>query len=230
MPIPRWKRALDATCIIASLPAILPLIALIVVWIRVFSYGPVLFRQHRIGLNGKNFVLYKFRSMRINADTSRHESYVEKLIKTNAPLAKSDCLGDPDLIVGGLLLRASGLDELPQLFNVLRGEMSLVGPRPCLPHEYSFYSPEQKERFKVLPGLTGQWQVRHRNGMTFAEMNAMDIDYIRNTTVFNDLGIIVRTPWVLVLQTCRALQQRISSPKFGTDAGMELTNSFRARE
>jgi lipopolysaccharide/colanic/teichoic acid biosynthesis glycosyltransferase len=228
--IPRWKRVLDVTCIIACLPTILPLLALIVVWIRVFSCGQVLFRQNRIGLNGKNFILYKFRSMQINTDPGRHESYIEKLIKSNAPLAKSDCLRDSELIFGGLLLRASGFDELPQLLNVLRGEMSLVGPRPCLPLEYSFYSPEQKERFKVLPGLTGQWQVRHRNCASFAEMNAMDINYVRNTTIFNDIGIIARTPWVLALQTFRALQQLLSYPKFCTDAGMELTNSFRARE
>lgn len=116
-------------------------------------------------------------------------------------MTKLDLAGDPRLITGGRFLRASGLDELPQIFNVLRGEMSLVGPRPCLPHEFARYGLWQQERVNAPPGLTGFWQVNGKNKTTFSEMIAMDIFYARNMSVWLDLQIILKTIPALVEQT-----------------------------
>ena len=201
-----WKRSLDLTCIFLSLPFTLPLMISIVLWVRLVSRGPALFRQERMGQNGKRFVLYKFRSMKMNAGTSRHETYLRHLVKSDSPMVKLDLLCDPRLIPGGCLLRAAGLDELPQLLNVLRGEMSLVGPRPCLPEEFTFFSEKQRERFGALPGLTGSWQVSGKNQTTFSEMNVMDIRYVRETHLRNDLAIMMRTPSALLTQMGQALQ------------------------
>ncbi len=206
-----WKRALDLTCIFISLPFTLPLMILIVLWVRMVSRGPALFRQERVGQNGNRFVLYKFRSMKMNAGTSRHETYLRHLVRSDSPMIKLDLLCDSRLIPGGCFLRAAGLDELPQLLNVLRGEMSLVGPRPCLPQEYGYFSERQRERFAALPGLTGSWQVSGKNQTTFSEMNVMDICYVREASLELDLSIMMRTPAALLGQMCQAFQQDRSS-------------------
>lgn len=199
-PVPGWKRGLDLICILLSLPVTLPLMAAITLWIKCASRGPALFRQERIGRNGKRFVLYKFRSMKVNADPQRHRNHFSHLVQSDSPMVKLDLLCDSRLIPGGCLLRAAGLDELPQLLNVLRGEMSLVGPRPCLPEEYRFFSPKQRERFESLPGLTGIWQVHGKGVSTFSEMNAMDALYVRRSSLALDLGIMLRTPFALLRQ------------------------------
>jgi len=183
----------------------------IVLWVRMVSSGPALFRQERVGQNGKRFVLYKFRSMKMNAGTSRHETYLRHLVRSDSPMIKLDLLCDSRLIPGGCFLRAAGLDELPQLLNVLRGEMSLVGPRPCLPQEYAYFSERQRERFAALPGLTGSWQVSGKNQTTFSEMNVMDIRYVRQASLGLDLSIMMRTPAALLVQMCQAFQQGRSS-------------------
>lgn len=205
-PVYGWKRCLDVYCIVISLPLILPLMALIIFWIRLVSRGPALFRQERIGQDGKRFVMYKFRSMKMNCGTGWHETYLRYLVKSDSPMIKLDLLRDPRLIAGGYFLRASGIDELPQFLNVLRGEMSLVGPRPCLPREYAFFSSTQRERFRVLPGLTGNWQVNGKNQSTFNEMNVMDIHYARHASLRLDLGIMMRTPSALLLQMRQTVQ------------------------
>lgn len=207
----RWKRFLDVFCILITLPLVLPLMLLIVVAIRLVSRGPALFRQERIGQDGKRFVLYKFRTMKMNCATSQHEAYLRNLVASNSPMIKLDLLCDSRLIPGGCLLRAAGLDELPQLLNVLRGEMSLVGPRPCLPQEYEFFSSKQKQRFKVLPGLTGSWQVNGKNQTTFSEMNVMDVDYANHASLALDLRIMMRTPSALLLQMWQAFQQKLAA-------------------
>lgn len=213
-PVPTWKRGLDVSCILLSLPLTLPLMAAITLWIKLASRGPALFRQERIGRNGKRFVLYKFRSMKNNADTTRHQSHFRHLVSTDSPMVKLDLLCDSRLIPGGCLLRAAGLDELPQLLNVLRGEMSLVGPRPCLPEEFRFFSPRQRERFEALPGLTGIWQVHGKGVSSFSEMNAMDAIYVRRSSISLDLGIMLRTPVALLRQMYQAfLQHREASRK-----------------
>lgn len=226
---PEWKRCLDISCIVISLPLILPLMVLIVFWIKLFSRGPALLCQKRIGRDCKPFVLYKFRSMKINSGTDRHVAYVRHLVKSNSPMMKLDLICDSGLITGGCLLRSSGLDELPQLVNVLRGEMSLVGPRPCLPGEYAFFSPKQRERFHALPGLTGMWQVNGKNRSTFLEMNVMDIHYVRNTSVMMDLHIMTRTPAALLSQMFLALQHKFAAtrnsafPDVRSETGQECT-------
>lgn len=127
-PLPVWKRLLDLFCILVSLPVTLPLGLAIAAYIKLTSPGPVLFRQERIGYRGQRFWCLKFRTMRVNADTTCHQEHLKSLLKSDAPMIKLDVKGDPRLIRGGAFLRATGLDELPQLINVLRGEMSLVGP------------------------------------------------------------------------------------------------------
>jgi lipopolysaccharide/colanic/teichoic acid biosynthesis glycosyltransferase len=125
---------------------------------------------------------------------------VEHLIKSNLPMTKLDSAGDSRLIAGGCFIRSSGLDELPQLINVLRGEMSLVGPRPCLPREYDLYDETQRSRFQVQPGLTGQWQVSRTETTTFTEMVSMDDQYVNQFSLTTDLRIILKTPVALLAQ------------------------------
>lgn len=161
------------------------------------SPGNVLFRQTRIGHGGKRFTIYKFRSMKLEALTEVHEAHVEHLIKSNLPMTKLDVAGDSRLIAGGCFIRSSGLDELPQLINVLRGEMSLVGPRPCLPNEYDLYDETQRNRFRVQPGLTGQWQVSRTESTTFTEMVSMDDQYVNELSPMADFQIILWTPIAL---------------------------------
>jgi lipopolysaccharide/colanic/teichoic acid biosynthesis glycosyltransferase len=221
-----WKRVLDVFCILISLPFLLPLLGLIAVWIRLVSNGPALFRQERIGRDGRRFVLYKFRSMKMNSAVSCHEKHLRQLVESNSPMIKLDLLCDSRLIPFGCLLRASGLDELPQLLNVLRGEMSLVGPRPCLPSEYAFFSQSQRERFQALPGLTGNWQVNGKNRSTFSEMNVLDVDYVRNASLVLDLQIIMRTPRTLMHQISLAFRQRLSA-KQRTDSPMAEPKTSR---
>jgi len=138
--------------------------------------------------------------MFVDANTTTHQGHLHQLMNSNTPMMKMDSRGDPRIIPFGLLLRASGLDELPQLINVLRGEMSLVGPRPCLPYEYDNYLPWQKERFGTVPGLTGLWQVSGKNKTTFVEMIQLDVKYAKNKTLWWDLKIILMTVPALVIQ------------------------------
>ena len=191
--IPRWKRTLDIVFILLILPIVLPLAAIVAVLIRMVSDGPVLFRQERVGHLGRRFMCLKFRTMFVNAETTSHQGHLEQLIKSAQPMVKLDARGDSRIIPFGLLLRSSGLDELPQFINVFLGEMSVVGPRPCLPYECDHYQPWQKERFNTLPGLTGLWQVNGKNHTTFTEMIQMDINYARNKTLWLDLTIILKT-------------------------------------
>lgn len=136
---------------------------------------------------------FKFRTMYVGADSAIHEGHVNYLVNSNTPMVKMDAKGDSRIIPFGVLLRSSGLDELPQIINVLRGEMSLVGPRPCIPYEYEKYLPWQRERFNAAPGLTGLWQVNGKNKTTFNEMIRLDINYVRNKTLWLDLKIIFKT-------------------------------------
>jgi len=209
----RWKRNLDVLLILFSLPFLIPLALLIALLIRSVSVGPVLFRQERVGYRGRRFMCFKFRTMFVDADTSLHQGHLDQLMRSNIPMMKMDSKGDPRIIPFGVLLRASGLDELPQLINVLRGEMSLVGPRPCLPYEYEKYLPWQKERFRTLPGLTGFWQVNGKNKTTFVEMIQLDIHYANNMTVWWDLKIILMTVPALIIQMLEARWAKRMSPR-----------------
>jgi exopolysaccharide production protein ExoY len=199
-----WKRALDVALILFLAPALLPLFALISLWIKSVSPGPVLFRQVRVGYRGSHFTCLKFRSMNVGADAGVHKDYLKGLIHSETPMTKMDAKGDARLIPLGALLRSTGLDELPQLINVLRGEMSLVGPRPCIPYECEGYLPWQWERFDTLPGLTGLWQVSGKNKTTFNEMIHYDITYARNKSLWPDIKIIAKTIPALIAQVLEA--------------------------
>jgi lipopolysaccharide/colanic/teichoic acid biosynthesis glycosyltransferase len=157
------------------------------------SRGPVLFRQRRVGYKGKEFTCYKFRTMQADAETRPHCDHFRQLTQSEVPMTKLDAQSDPRLIPLGSLLRVTGLDELPQIINVLRGEMSFVGPRPCIPYEYELYQPWQRRRFDAVPGLTGLWQVSGKNRTTFNEMIQLDIEYSERLSLGLDLKIILKT-------------------------------------
>ena len=197
---PGWKSAFDITCILLSLPVWLPLMILLMLVTRIASPGPIFYRQERIGFGGRHFFIWKFRTMKLSAETQVHERHFEELMRVDCPMTKLDVYGDPRLAPFGRILRASGLDELPQIFNVLRGEMSLVGPRPCTPNEFAHYEPWQRERVNGLPGLTGYWQVNGKNKTTFNEMIAMDLFYLENVSILLDLKIILKTGAVIAGQ------------------------------
>jgi len=198
--IPVWKRVFDLLLIGVTAPVWLPLMIVMAVAVKLTSPGPVFFRQERVGYGGKNFMILKFRSMKVNARTQAHEWHVENLIRTDQRMTKMDARGDARMIPGGRMMRALGLDELPQIFNVLRGEMSLVGPRPCIPREFECYKPDQKRRIEAPPGLTGLWQVMGKNKLTFTEMIALDLQYCDSMSPKLDTLIILCTIPVLLGQ------------------------------
>jgi lipopolysaccharide/colanic/teichoic acid biosynthesis glycosyltransferase len=198
--LPWWKRTFDLGAIVLTLPLWLPVMLLVMLAVRLSSQGPIFFKQRRIGYRGRTFMIYKFRSMRVNAETQSHESHFERLMRQGIPMAKLDAAGDPRIIPWGRFIRATGLDELPQLFNVLRGEMSLVGPRPCTAHEFEHFTPYERQRADAFPGLTGYWQVNGKNRTTFDEMIELDIYYARNVSLSLDLKILVRTIPTLICE------------------------------
>jgi exopolysaccharide production protein ExoY len=210
--VPTWKRVLDICCVLFVGIILLPMLLLIAIGIKLGSKGPVLFKQERIGLFGERFIIFKFRTMVPGADTAVHETHTATLIENNTPMTKLDSHGDPRVIRFGRLLRAAGLDELPQLINVLRGEMSFVGPRPCLPREYNQYLPWQMERFLTQPGLTGLWQVSGKNRTTFNEMIDLDIQYVRERSPWLDLNIILKTI-PAVMAEVRDMRSRRGQPR-----------------
>lgn len=214
--LPRWKRTIDITICVLAFP-LLALCTLVMTFITsLVSPGPVFFRQERIGHRGRRFRIYKFRTMRVGADSVVHQNYCKDLISTNAPMVKLDSRGDARLLPGAWLLRASGLDELPQLINVFRGEMSFVGPRPCLPAEFELYAPPQRARCDVLPGLTGLWQVSGKNRTTFDEMINLDVRYAREVSLGLDLKIILLTAPCLFAQVIDTRRARKAgrTPKY----------------
>jgi lipopolysaccharide/colanic/teichoic acid biosynthesis glycosyltransferase len=213
---PGWKSALDITCILLSLPVWLPLMILLMLVTRIASRGPIFYRQKRIGLGGRPFFIWKFRTMNLSAETQIHERYFHELMQVDCPMTKLDACGDPRLAPFGRILRASGLDELPQIFNVLCGEMSLVGPRPCLPNEFAHYEPWQRERVNGLPGLTGYWQVNGKNKTTFNQMIAMDLFYLKNMSILLDLKIMLKTCAVIAGQLFESQQAAQRSRQNGS--------------
>ena len=191
--LPVWKRALDLAVILLFSPGALLVGTGVALLIKLGSPGPVFFRQRRVGYRGREFLCYKFRSMRVNAETDSHRNHTKQLIKSGVPMTKLDVSNDPRVIPYGRVLRTLGLDELPQLLNVVRGEMSLVGPRPCIRYEYEHYEPWHYRRLEAAPGLTGLWQVSGKNRTTFDEMVRLDIEYAERKSLWLDLKIIVKT-------------------------------------
>jgi len=207
-PAPGWKRITDIVCCFLALPIFALLTLFMCVLTRICSPGPVFFRQERVGFRGRRFLCYKFRTMVVRADNDVHRKHFANLVDSNAPMVKIDARGDSRLIPGAWLLRAIGLDELPQIINVLRGDMSLVGPRPCIPYEYEMFLPWQRERLETLPGLTGLWQVSGKNRTTFEEMMHLDIKYVRTKTWWSDMRIIFLTIPAMMIQFYDTRRQR----------------------
>lgn len=196
-PGERLKRALDVAGSCLLLAAAAPLFGLIAALVRLTSRGPVLFRQVRVGHLGRPFVMLKFRTMYAGTDETPHRQYVRRLIREGQAAARGlyKLPSDPRVTPLGRLLRKTSLDELPQLWNVLRGDMSLVGPRPPLPYELAEYEPWHRRRvLEARPGLTGLWQVRGRSRTTFDEMVRLDLRYARTRSLWTDLRILLATP------------------------------------
>ncbi len=206
--IPQWKRALDICCIVIAAPAWAVLTFLVYVLIKIVSPGPAFFKQERIGYLGRKFQCFKFRTMVVNADAGIHQGHLMQLMSSNAPMTKLDSTGDRRLVPFGGVLRSLGLDELPQLVNVIRGEMSLVGPRPCLPYEYEQYSPRHRKRLAAAPGLTGLWQVSGKNRTTFEEMVDLDVEYAARQSLLLDLKIMALTLPAVAQQVFDGLKRR----------------------
>jgi exopolysaccharide biosynthesis polyprenyl glycosylphosphotransferase len=183
------KRVFDLALVIISLPISLPLIALIAIAIRLDSTGAPFFGQERVGMNGKVFNILKFRTMIQNAE----DMWEDLMRSTGEDLRRPKLADDPRVTRIGKLLRRTSLDELPNIFNVLRGDMSLIGPRPPMPREVELYAPWQYQRLKIRPGMTGLWQVSGRSEVPFDEMCLMDIYYIENWSLTLDLQILLQT-------------------------------------
>ncbi len=198
--IPAWKRAIDLALCLLALPLFCLICAVMSLILKIVSPGPVLFVQERVGYRGSRFMCYKFRTMIMGADTRSHQVHVDRLLSSNTAMVKLDEKGDSRMIPGSWILRTTGLDELPQIINVFRGDMCIVGPRPCLPYEFEMYQPWQRARFNSMPGITGLWQVSGKNRTTFDEMIRLDVSYSKTRTPSLDLWIIAMTVPALVVQ------------------------------
>jgi lipopolysaccharide/colanic/teichoic acid biosynthesis glycosyltransferase len=186
------KRGMDLALTTLGLLAIWPLLALVALAIKLDTRGPVFFVQTRVGKDGQTFGMVKFRSMVVNA-----ESLLAGLSGDRDGLCFK-AKDDPRITRVGRLLRRTSLDELPQLWNVLKGEMSLVGPRPALPAEVAAYPAPARARLAALPGITGLWQVSGRADISFDDMIALDVDYVRHPSLLRDFGILLRTVRVVL--------------------------------
>lgn len=206
--IPAWKRALDIVLSSLILIGTFPVELFVALYIKVVSPGPVFFRQTRIGYKGVPFDFWKFRTMKTGNDQVFHEDHSQSFIRSgDVPMEKLDN-HDPRIIPGGKVIRKCCLDELPQLWNILKGEMSLVGPRPCIPYEAKEYLRWHTHRFDVLPGLSGLWQVSGKNKLTFKQMVRLDIRYCEHMTPWGDLAIIARTPFAILKMVAEAFRNK----------------------
>lgn len=194
-----YKRTFDFVVAAFALIVLAIPFAIIAVLIKLTSKGPVFFRDTRVGKDGREFKFYKFRSMVVNNDDAIHRDYVTEFIKNGKSDDVKKITDDPRVTKVGKFLRRTSIDELPQLFNVIRGEMSIVGPRPCLPYEWEQYDEWHRRRFTVIPGCTGLWQVSGRSSVDFNDMVILDLFYIDNMSPLLDLKIIFKTIPVMLL-------------------------------
>jgi lipopolysaccharide/colanic/teichoic acid biosynthesis glycosyltransferase len=198
------KRSLDLVASLLGLLLASPVLVVVAAAVKLESRGPVLFRQQRLGLGGHRFIVYKFRTMFSSAEEERHRDHVRDLIKHEG--SEQDAAGDaflpirsdPRVTRVGAFLRRSHLDEVPQLINIVRGEMSLVGPRPPIPYEVEVYQPWHLRRLAVIPGLTGLWQATGWGRLSFDEGVALDLEYIDRRGFWLDLRLILRTLWQIL--------------------------------
>jgi exopolysaccharide biosynthesis polyprenyl glycosylphosphotransferase len=195
----KFKRLFDIAASGFLILVLMPLWLIVSALIKLTSRGPVLYSTYVIGKNGKSFKWYKFRTMLANNDPKAHQEHLESVILSNKGYKKLD--NDPRITLIGKLLRKFSLDELPQLFNVLKGQMSLVGPRPCLPYEYEHFKEWHKLKYKVIPGMTGLAQIiaRNRGDVTFSDSVMLDLYYADNQSLWLDLKILFKTIPVMVL-------------------------------
>lgn len=183
------KRIIDVVGSIVGLIVFSPTIIAIIIAIKLDDGQEIIFKQKRVGKDGKEFMMYKFRSMIPNAHAKRNQ--LMDLNQTGGPIFKIQ--NDPRITKVGAFIRAHSLDEIPQFINVLKGEMSLVGPRPALPEEVQEYTDAELTRLQALPGLTGLWQVSGRSNLTYQEMISLDIAYVEDKSIILDLMIICKT-------------------------------------
>lgn len=198
------RRLFDVVFALALILLLSPILIAVALSVRIDSRGPAFFRQRRVGYREGEFTLFKFRSMRVDADPRGHQEYVTALIKGEeaTPDGGRENLYklavDNRITPVGRWIRRWSLDELPQLFNVVKGDMTLVGPRPAIPYEVSEYPNWYRKRFSVKPGLTGYWQVSGRSERTYEEMVRLDIEYAERRSLGLDLLILLKTPWVVL--------------------------------
>jgi lipopolysaccharide/colanic/teichoic acid biosynthesis glycosyltransferase len=196
---PAGKRLFDLILLFPVMLIAGPIMLIAALAIRLVDGAPILFRQERVGIHGIRFELLKFRTMRSSSGAS-HREYAGRWIRGgqafsgNGQGAVYKIADDPRVTTLGAILRRFSIDELPQLINVLRGDMSLIGPRPAIPYETEMYKDWHRRRLDALPGLTGLWQVSGRNRLSFDEMVRLDIDYIDNWSLARDIAILARTP------------------------------------
>ena len=187
------KRALDVFASLLGLILLSPILLIVVIMIKLDSKGPVIFKQKRVGLNGREFYMYKFRSMVVNAEELKEKLKTQN--EMSGPMFKMK--EDPRVTRVGKFIRKTSLDELPQLINVIKGDMSLVGPRPSLPNEVKQFEPWMLKRLDVKPGLTCFWQVSGRNDIDFEDWMKLDIKYVNEKNFFLDIKLILKTVLVL---------------------------------
>lgn len=210
--LPIWKRSIDVAGSLVGLVLLSPIFLLVALLIKAVSPGPAFYKQKRIGRHGKAFMMWKFRTMRPDAESTLHQEHMSSLITQENSMTKLDARRDPRVFSFGKVLRRCYVDELPQLINVLRGDMSLVGPRPCIPYEAKQYTPWQTGRFEAVPGMTGLWQVQGKNRTTFKEMVRLDIAYARNRSFLLDAGVLLKTVPTILAEILGAARARPLSP------------------
>lgn len=201
----QWKGLLDRLLALLLITILFPFIALIAIGIRLDSRGWPIFTQKRVGKDGCIFTIYKFRTMRVNNDDGEYKEYVRRLVNEDVPYrtdhqgkALYKVVDDTRVTRFGALLRKTNLDELPQIFNVLKGEMSFIGPRPDIPFAVEMYGDWHRKRLCATPGISGLWQVSGRSGRSFDDMVQLDIDYIENQSLLLDSKIVLQTMGVVL--------------------------------
>ena len=187
------KRVMDIILSFIGLVLLSPILLLVSLFIKIDSKGPIFFKQKRIGINGTEFEMFKFRSMVVNAEELKAK--LEEKNEMSGPMFK--IADDPRITKVGRFIRKTSIDELPQLWNVIKGDMSLVGPRPSLPNEVAQFEPWMRKRFEVKPGLTCFWQVGGRNNIDFEDWMKLDIKYVKERSLLLDAKLIFKTFFVL---------------------------------
>lgn len=207
--IPPWKRCLDVFFAIVALLLFSPIMLVVALLIRMTSPGPAIFKQTRVGHGGRPFRMWKFRTMIAASPSQGAECHLQREIYSRELIAGAQpdpgtklfrAKQDSRVTTVGSFLRLFSIDELPQLVNVIRGEMSLVGPRPALPWEAEMLTGDQRRRHAVPPGMTGLWQVSGRNRVSSLEMIMIDLEYVDRFSLWLDLTVLARTPWAVLFQ------------------------------